>query len=148
MDLVGRKLGANGGRGIMAFFADIDALVAEDPDNETLKPFSDGLRTVRGQLQEATLWLMQNGISNPEAAGAGATDYLHLFGLTALAYMWRMIAKAADAQVRGGSADPYYATKLAVGRFYLERVLPDAAGHLAKLKSGPATVMALEAEAF
>jgi alkylation response protein AidB-like acyl-CoA dehydrogenase len=148
MDLVGRKLGQNGGRAMMAFFADIDALVAEDADNETLKPFSEGLKAVRGQLQEGTLWLMQNGVANPEAAGAGSTDFLHLFGLTALAYMWRMIAKAADEKIRGGDADPYYATKLAVGRFYLERVLPDAGAHLAKLKSGPATVMALEPDAF
>ena len=148
MDLVGRKLGQNGGRAMMAFFADIDALVAEEPDNETLRPFSEGLKTVRGQLQEATLWLMQNGMANPEAAGAGSTDYLNLFGLTALAYMWRTIAKAADEKIRSGDADPYYANKLAVGRFYLERVLPDAGAHLAKLKSGPATVMALEADAF
>jgi alkylation response protein AidB-like acyl-CoA dehydrogenase len=148
MDLVGRKLGQNGGRGVMSFFADIDALVAEDPDNEVLKPFSDGLKSVRAQLQEATLWLMQNGMANPNAAGAGSTDYLHLFGLTALAYMWRMMAKAADEKIREGSDDPFYATKLAVGRFFLARVLPDAGAHLAKLKTGADTVMALDAEAF
>jgi len=148
MDLVGRKLGQNGGRAIMGFFADIDALVAEDPDNETLKPFSDGLKTARGQLQEATLWLMQNGMANPENAGAASTDYLNLFGLTALAYMWRMMAKAADEKISGGDADPFYARKLTVGRYYLERVLPETAVHLAKLKTGAATMMALEAEAF
>lgn len=148
MDLVGRKLGANGGRAIMSFFADIDALVAEDADNETLKPFSEGLRTVRGQLQEATLWLMQHGLADPDDAGAAATDYLQLFGLTALAYMWRLMAKAADEKVRSGDPDPFYPRKLTVGRYYIERVLPEAGAHLAKLKTGAATIMALEPEAF
>ncbi len=148
MDLVGRKLGQNGGRAMISLFADIDALVAEDADNETLKPFSDGLKTARGQLQEATLWLMQNGMANPENAGAASTDYLHLFGLTALAYMWRMMAKAADEKIRGGDTDPFYARKLTVGRYYLERILPETAVHLVKLKTGSATMMALEAEAF
>jgi len=148
LDLVGRKLGQNGGRGVMSFFADVDALVAEDADNEALKPFSEGLASAKAQLQEATLWLMQNGMTNPDNAGAASTDYLHLFGLTALAYMWRLIAKAADEKVKTGDTDPFYANKLVVGRYFLERVLPEAGGHLAKLKTGSATMMALPAEAF
>jgi alkylation response protein AidB-like acyl-CoA dehydrogenase len=141
MDLVGRKLGLNGGRAMMTFLADIDALVAEDADNDTLKPFSEGLK-------DATLWLMQHGMKNPEDAGAAATDYLQLFGLTALAYMWRLMAKAADAKIRAGDTDPFYPRKLAVGRYYMERVLPEAGAHLAKVRAGAATVMALEPEAF
>ena len=148
LDLVGRKLGANGGRGVVSFFADIDALTAEDAGEETLKPFSDGLAAARAQLQEATLWLMQNGLTNPDAAGAASNDYLHLFGLTALAYMWRMMAKAAHEKIKAGDADPFYANKLAVGRYFLERILPQTGAHLAKLKAGPAAVMALPAEAF
>ena len=132
----------------MSFFAEIDALVAEDPDTETLKPFSDALKAVRGQLQEATLWLMQNGMTAPDNAGAAATDYLQLFGLTALAKMWRLMAKAADEKIRAGDADPFYPRKLTVGRHYIERVLPEAAAHLAKLKTGATTIMALDAEAF
>ncbi len=148
LDLVGRKLGQNGGRGVMSFFADLDAVVAEDVGDETLRPFSDGLAAAKAQLQEATLWLMQNGMSNPDNAGAASNDYLHLFGLTALAYMWRLMAKAAAEKVAGGDADPFYANKLVVGRHFLERILPQAAAHLARLKAGSATLMALPAEAF
>jgi len=148
LDLVGRKLGANGGRAVMSFFGDCDALAGEDAGNETLKPFSDGLRTAKGQLQEGTLWLMQNGLKNPDDAGAASTDYLHLFGITALAFVWRMMAKTADDAIKAGSTDPFYANKLVVGRYFLERVLPQAGAHLAKLKAGSATMMALPAEAF
>jgi alkylation response protein AidB-like acyl-CoA dehydrogenase len=147
LDLVGRKLGSNGGRSVMSYFAEVDALAAETT-GEALKPFADGLAGAKAQLQEATLWLMQNGIADPDAAGAASTDYLHLFGLTALAHMWLLIARAADEKVQAGSTDPFYANKLAVGRYFLERVLPDTGSHLAKLKTGAATMMALPAEAF
>ncbi len=148
LDLVGRKLAANGGRAVMSFFAEIDAYVAEHEDDKTLAPFIAGLTSAKAQLQEATLWLMQNGLQNPENAGAASTDYLHLFGLTGLAYMWALIAEASAKRIAAGDTDPYYANKLATGRYFLERLLPDTGAHLAKLKTGAAATMALPAEAF
>ena len=94
------------------------------------------------------MWLMQNGMQNPDNAGAASTDYLHIFGLTALAYMWAQMAVAAQKQVDAGSTDPFYANKLATGRYFVERILPDARAHLKKLKSGAEVLMALPAEAF
>jgi hypothetical protein len=93
------------------------------------------------------MWLMQNGMSNFDNAGAASHDYLHLFGLVALAYMWGLMAKAAFA-AKAGKADPFYDAKIAVGRHYIERVLPDTHAHLAKIKTGAGTLMALPAEAF
>ncbi len=147
LDLVGRKLAANGGRAVMSFFAEIDGHVAGSHD-EAVKPFIDGLGLVKGQLQDATMWLMQNGMANPDNAGAASTDYLHLFGLTSLAYMWALQAAAAQAKIASGDNDPFYAHKLTTGRYFLERVLPEAGAHLAKLKAGSATMMELPAEAF
>jgi len=148
LDLVGRKLAANGGRAVMSFFAEVDAYVAQHEDDKTLAPFIEGLKSAKAELQEATLWLMQHGLQNPENAGAASTDYLHLFGLTGLAYMWAMIAEAAAKRVAAGDADPYYANKLITGRYFLERILPDTGAHLAKLKTGAGATMALPAEAF
>ena len=79
---------------------------------------------------------MQNGLANPDNAGAASTDYMHLFGLTGLAYMWALIAKAANAKIAGGDKDPFYANKLTVGRYFVERLLPETDAHLAKLKTG------------
>ena len=148
LDLVGRKLPANGGRAVSAFMAEIDAFVAAHAGDAAMKPFADGLAGAKAQLQEATLWLMQNGFSNPDNAIAGSADYLRLFGLTGLAYMWALMAKAANDKIAAGDADPFYANKLIVGRYFLERVLPDAGAALAKVKTGAETVMALPAEAF
>jgi alkylation response protein AidB-like acyl-CoA dehydrogenase len=148
LDLVGRKLAADGGRGVMGFFAELDAFVEANEADAALKPFTEGLAKGKAELQEATMWLMQNGLANPDNAGAASTDYLHLFGLVALAYMWSLMAKTALAKIAGGATDPLYPEKLAVGRYYIARVLPETAGRLAKLKTGAETLMALPAEAF
>jgi alkylation response protein AidB-like acyl-CoA dehydrogenase len=149
LDLVGRKLGANGGRAIFAFFNEIDDFIHANEDDPDLVPFTEGLKNTKGWLQDGTMWLMQNGMTNFDNAGAASHDYLNLFGITALAYMWALQAKAAlAAKKNGGAADPYYETKLATGRYFLARTLPDAGAHLAKLKSGADPVMALSAEAF
>ena len=148
LDLVGRKLPANGGRAIMTWFGEIDGFVSENAGNEAIKPFVDGLADAKKKLQEATMWLMQNGMQNPDNAGAASTDYLNVFGLTALAYMWAQMARAAQARIDGGSDDPFYANKLATGRYFVERILPDAGAHLAKLKTGADVLMSVPAEAF
>ena len=148
LDLVGRKLPANGGRAIMTWFGEIDAFVNEHGSNEAAKPFVDGLADAKKKLQEATMWLMQNGMQNPDNAGAASTDYLHIFGLTSLAYMWAQMAIAAQKAIDGGSDDPFYANKITTGRYFVERMLPDAAAHLAKLKTGAEVLMTLPAEAF
>jgi hypothetical protein len=148
LDLVGRKLAANGGRAVMTFFGEVDAFVAANAADEGMKPFVEGLADAKAKLQDGTFWLMQNGLSNPDNAGAASTDYMHLFGLTALAYMWALIAKTAQAKIAAGETDPFYGNKVVLGRYYLQRVLPDAQAHLAKLTSGSELTMALPAEAF
>ncbi|NBB16453.1 acyl-CoA dehydrogenase [Caulobacter sp. SLTY] len=148
LDLVGRKLAANGGRAVMSFFAEIDAYVEAHGSDAQMKPFTDGLAGVKAQLQEATMWLMQNGLANPDNAGAASTDYMHLFGITGLAFMWAQIAEACIARAKAGDADPFYANKLVVGRYFVERIIPEGTSHLAKLKTGSATLMQLPAEAF
>jgi hypothetical protein len=148
LDLVGRKLAANGGRAVMTFFSEVDAFAAELEADEALKPYADGLKSTKAKLQDATMWLMQNGMANPDNAGAASSDYLHLFGLTAMAFVWGQMAKAAQARITAGDADPFYANKLKTGRYFLERILPDADGHLAKLKTGADVLMALDADAF
>jgi hypothetical protein len=148
LDLVGRKLAANGGRAIFAFFNEVDEWIGANDGDADLAPFVEALKSTKAQLQDGTMWLMQNGMQNPDNAGAASTDYLHVFGLTALAYMWAQMAKAAQAQVDAGTSDPYYANKLMTGRYFVERILPDTAAHLAKLKTGAEVLMQMPAEAF
>src|SRR5712672_281742 len=87
LDLVGRKLPKDGGRALQAFFAEVQSFIKEHGD-EGMKPYVAPLGAALGHLQQATIWLMQNALTKPDNAGAGATDYLDLFGLVALGYMW------------------------------------------------------------
>jgi len=147
LDLVGRKLALNGGRAVQAFFKEVGEFCEENRADEKMVFFTKALKKGLNDLQAATLWLMQNGMKNPDNAGAASTDYMHLFGLVALGYMWGQMAKVA--QTRIGEADAaFYDNKLVTARFFMERVMPDTAAHLARLSSGADTLMALPAEAF
>jgi len=150
LDLVGRKLPRDGGRALQAFFGEVSAYIKERAADASLAPFVKPLGQALGELQQATMWFMQNALGNPDNAGAGATDYMHLFGLVALGYMWCRIAEAANAKAAAGGngAAERMAAKLATGRYFMDHMMPATATHLARIKAGAASMMALPAEAF
>ena len=110
-------------------------------------PYRVPLATGLDHLQKATLWFMQHATKNPDHAGAGSTDYMHLFGLVALGYMWARMAKAA-LKVPDGSGGARRETRLLTGRFFMERLMPETATRLARITSGADTMMAVAADAF
>jgi acyl-CoA dehydrogenase len=148
LDLVGRKLPRDGGRAVMAFFGEVAAFAKDHGGDEAMKPYIAPLSNALGHLQQATTWLMQNALAKPDNAGAGATDYMQLFGLVSLAFMWARMAKVAQDKIAGGAATPYLTTKLVTGRFFMERMVPETSVHLARIQTGAATTMELPAEAF
>ncbi|WP_018260382.1 acyl-CoA dehydrogenase C-terminal domain-containing protein [Methylobacterium sp. WSM2598] len=149
MDLVGRKLPRDGGRAMMRFLQEVEGFCKENGADETLKTYTAPLAKALGDLQKATMWLMQNAMAKPDNAGAAATDYMHLMGLVALGYMWARIAKAAAARKReGNGVGTRMDAKLATGRFYMERLLPETATRLARISAGAEAVMAVPAEMF
>jgi len=150
LDLVGRKLPKDGGRALQAFFAEFTAYAKERGADPAMTPYVKPVSQALGDLQQATMWFLQNALGNPDNAGAGATDYMHLFGLVALGYMWCLIAEAANAKTGAGGdgATDRMAQRLATARFFMERMLPATATHLARIKAGAASTMALPAEAF
>jgi hypothetical protein len=148
LDLVGRKLPRDGGRAVMAFFAEVGAFAKEHAADEAMKPYTAPMSAALGHLQQATMWLMQNAMKQPDNAGAGATDYMQLFGLVVFAYMWAKMAKVAQDKSASSGATPYLTTKLVTGRFFMERMLPETSVHLVRIQTGSATTMELPAEAF
>jgi acyl-CoA dehydrogenase len=146
LDLIGRKLPKDGGRAMQAFFGEVQGYIKSHGD-DAMKPFVGPLTTALGHLQQATMWLMQNALAKPDNGGAGATDYLGLFGLCALGYMWCRMVESAQAKLAAG-ADERMKAKLVTGRFFMERMLPETATHLARIQAGAASTMELPAEAF
>ena len=148
LDLVGRKLPRDNGRAVMAFFAEVTGFAKEHSGSEAMKPFIAPVSTALGHLREATSWLMMNAMAKPDNAGAAATDYMNLFGFVALGYMWARMAKVASSKIAASGETPYLKTKLVTGRFFMERMLPQTALHLARIQTGCGTTMELAAEAF
>ncbi|ODT43586.1 MAG: acyl-CoA dehydrogenase, partial [Methylobacterium sp. SCN 67-24] len=144
MDLVGRKLGRDGGRAIMAFFNEVGTFVKENEGDEALKPLLAPLAASLGHLQQATMWFMNNALAKPDNAGAGAHDYMHLLGLVCLGYMWAKMAKVAQDKLKAGAngATERMNAKLVTARFFMERSLPETAAHLARITSGSDATMA------
>jgi acyl-CoA dehydrogenase len=134
----------------MAFFNEVQSYIKEHAGEDDLKTYVGPLADALGHLQQATMWFMQNARANPDNAGAGSTDYMHLFGLVALGYMWCRMAEAAQGKLKAGAdgAAPHLNAKLVTGRFFMERMLPETAAHLARIKAGAASMMELPAEAF
>ncbi|WP_260483594.1 acyl-CoA dehydrogenase C-terminal domain-containing protein [Sphingomicrobium flavum] len=149
MDLVGRKLGQHGGRAVRAFFemlaVDIAAAKAAGDPAGVAEPLEKAV----GHLQGATMWLAQNGMDNPNHAGAGAYAYMDLMGLVTLGWMWLKMAKASDELKDASGEDAsFHAAKLTTARYYAERWLPEASGLRRKVEAGADSMMALPVEAF
>ncbi|HEY0312560.1 MAG TPA: acyl-CoA dehydrogenase C-terminal domain-containing protein [Allosphingosinicella sp.] len=159
LDLVGRKLGANGGRAIQAFFKMLaEESASPSPDGEgdhqnigggVIAEVSTALQKSTADLQTATMWLMQNGLANPNNAGAAAYPYMTLLGVVSLGLMWLRMAKASTAALAAGAEDKaFHEAKLVTARFFASHVMPETGSLRRKIEAGSETLMALPAEAF
>ena len=133
----------------MAFFNEVGTFLKENAHDDTLNPYLLPLGQSLDHLQKATMWFMQNAMAKPDNAGAGASDYMHLFGLVAMGYMWAQMAKAAQGRkALGNGVAAKMDAKLLTGRFFMERMLPETGAHLARISSGADTMMSMSVEAF
>ena len=149
MDLVGRKLPKDGGRAVRAFFELVGRDIAEAKGAGDPAGVAAALAPALQDLQAATMWLAQNGMSDPDNAGAGAYAYMNLMGLVSLGWMWLKIAAASQRALDEGTQDePFHDAKLVTARFYALRELPLSTGLRRKIEAGAETLMRIPAEAF
>jgi len=149
LDLVGRKLGSDGGKHVMAFFDLVKGFAKDHAETDGMPEFLEPLKRASKDLQAAAMYFMSDGMRDPNNALAGSNDFMHLFGHVCLGLMWARMAETSLAALAEGTEDPvFHETKLATARFYMARVLPITATHLARIRSGGDTVMALDAANF
>ncbi len=151
LDLVGRKLGQDGGKHVMAFFELLRNFASKNKGTHASfdQNFLDPLKQAGKDLQAGAMYFMEAGMKNPNHALAGSYDFMHMFGHVCLGLMWARMAKASyDALARGADDAAFYETKIATGRYYMLRQLPATALHLKRIGSGADPVMALDAANF
>lgn len=149
LDLVGRKLPANGGRALRQYVQTVAAAVESCAADERTQFAAAPLQRALEDLQGATGWLMRNALMKPDNAAAGSLAYLHLMGLVALGHQWALMTEAAVRALAAGAAErSFYENKLIVARYYFSHVICETAVHRARVEAGAAPMMALAAEAF
>jgi alkylation response protein AidB-like acyl-CoA dehydrogenase len=148
MDLVGRKLAQNGGRAVQLFFKLVDDECAAAKGG-VMADFAERLEKANGELKAATMWFMQNGMTNPNNVGAGAHHYMHIMGIVALGLQWIRMGNAAQVGLDGGTGNAtFYEAKLVTARYFAERFLPDCGALRRKIEAGSEAIMALSPEMF
>ena len=149
LDLVGRKMPANMGRSLRRFFHPVSEYIAAHREHAQIGPMVKALERAFGALQLATAQIATTGLKDPEEAGAAATDYLRLFGLVSLGFMWVRSAEIAHRKLPTANGDArFYQAKLHTAQFFVDRLLPQTASLYLAIKSGKGAMMAMDEAMF
>ena len=145
LDLIGRKIAANGGAVFKLYIAEINAYIATQEGNAKMAEFLGPLKASVANLVDLTEWVMTQAQDNINEIGASSVEYLQVFGYTSYAYMFAMMSEKALAKE---GSEPFYANKLATARFYTKRLLPRYISLSEAVKGGADCLFELEADQF
>ncbi|WP_372571239.1 acyl-CoA dehydrogenase C-terminal domain-containing protein [Ruegeria jejuensis] len=150
LDLVARKMPANGGQAMREFFSIVGAFIAEHKNApEVGEAFIAPLADALNDLQSGAAYFAKCGMGDINSVLSGSYDYMHLFGHVCLGYMWARQAVAATQALAVGQGNPaFYKAKLKTARFYMMRQLPKTKSLLIRSCAGAEPVMDMTAEEF
>ena len=150
LDLVGRKMGEGYGRLLRRFFHPVTAFIEQNQEDPRMGEFIFPLAKSVAKLQQLTAGVAMKGLKDPNEAGAASSDYLRMFALVAVGYMWALMAKTALEKMESGAdgRDEFYDSKIKTARFYFARMLPDTEAHFRKAMAGADSLMELQASGF
>ncbi|MFY9963206.1 acyl-CoA dehydrogenase C-terminal domain-containing protein [Pseudomonas sp.] len=140
LDLLGRKVVADGGTALAEFTEQIRRFCAVD------SPYREQLLSATNALESLSQWLCRQAGEDANAVGAASVEYLQLFGYVAYAYMWARMDAVAEAN---RMQDPvFYGAKRATAAFFFARLLPRTLSLEASIRAGSASLFSLTAEQF
>ena len=142
IDLVTRKITQSGGdtlkRMIAGFHATATAVKAS---KEKFGATAARLDEALASLEKTSRHVLETLGKKPNAALAGATPYLRIFGLVAGASYLAEAALAAGALRAGGDTDPAHLARIETARFFAENLLPAVHGLEPVVLAGDDSVM-------
>ena len=145
MDLLARKIAGTKGALLQAFTDEVKQYIADTPA-DNMQEFIAPLTEAVSDLESITQHILIQANNNIEELGCAANDYLHLFGYTAMAYVWTKMAEVA--LTKQTSDDQFYQSKIHTARYYFARLLPRRHSLIATIKSGAEPMFAINDELF
>ncbi|MGY0219839.1 acyl-CoA dehydrogenase C-terminal domain-containing protein [Endozoicomonadaceae bacterium StTr2] len=148
LDLMGRKVVANGGQFFREFTGQMNAFMAEQESAE-MAEFIEPLKAAVSSLEELTELVIEKSGQNPNEVGAASVEYLHAFGYTVYGWMWAIMAAKAQQVLAEGTTEPeFYTAKLSTARYYFQRILPRTLSLTETVKAGSDSLFELDADHF
>jgi butyryl-CoA dehydrogenase len=147
LDLIGRKLPAQAGRNLRRFFHPVSEFINARIEDESQAALIQPLAKAFVRLQQATAHIARVGLAKPDEAAAAATEYLRLFGLVALGYLWARMAELSRGKL-DDDPDGFHRAKLATARFYMDRLLPQTGALFSIIMAGGESILGFEEAAF
>ena len=150
LDLVARKTLFDKGAAMDNLLQEMRTLVADIEQgtsalDDEAKAFSCGVEA----LSEAKELLLKEAKDDINWEGAVSFNYLMLMGTVCGAWQMLLAAQLAEQKLKSKDNDiPFYSTKLATARFYLDQILPRYLSHAAMVKAGSKSIMALDEDLF
>ncbi|WP_120429865.1 acyl-CoA dehydrogenase C-terminal domain-containing protein [Acinetobacter baylyi] len=149
LDLLARKVLKSEGKLLKNMTDLIDQFIFENQSNIHLKSYLDRLSNLKMEWLEITQYITKNAKQNPEEIGAASVDYLYYSSYIVFAYLWARMAKIAQHKLdEGTTEEKFYQAKLKTAQFFYDKILNRTQQHLASIKTGAESVMALDAEDF
>ncbi len=146
LDLLGRKVLADGGAKLMKFGKVISELVKSHAENPAMKEFTDPLAALSAEVTKLTMDIGQKAMKNPDEVGAAAVPYLRVIGHLVFSFAWCYAAGVAMTKLDTG--DTFYKAKLITARFYFAKLYPESASMIQQARSGSAALMEMEEALF
>ena len=143
LDLIGRKLPEGNGRLYMNFSKMVHKFCKANTEVAEMAEFVGPLRKALDRLNETTQLLAMKGMQDREEGTAVATNYLNMFGITTLAYLWARMASSAN-----GQSGRFYETKLKTARYFYTNILPETDTLWALVGAGKGNMMDFAVEEF
>ncbi len=150
LDLIGRKMGQNMGRLLRQFFHPVQNFIDAHIADPEIGPLVMNLAKGFAKLQQATGLIAQKSLKDPVEAGAAATDYLRMFALVVMGFMWVRMARVASEKLAAGAGDDtaFYQTKIKTARFFFDRMFPEYESRYRMMMAGKESLMSHTQEEF
>jgi alkylation response protein AidB-like acyl-CoA dehydrogenase len=163
MDLLLRKVVGSKGELLTFFTQEVESFLKSIESDSAMDEFKKPLLQAHQDFKQISEVLLKEAVSNPNGLSACANDYLHLFGYTAMAYIWARMAKTSlmclihqtdmqkgndDCGLESPQSNDFYQSKVHTARYFFMRILPRRLSLIATIQSNSDCLFNIQDDLF